>query len=164
MEIRPARRGDDESLLALDKATISPDVTPASPGNPTRVFWKSEEDPANTLVADLDGAVVGYVKLRQATELESSRHVLHVAGLAVDPRHQGRGIGRVLMQAAIDEAERRGARRLTLRVLEPNKRAQRLYESLGFDVEGVQREEFFLDGRYVDDVLMALTLPAARAS
>ena len=40
----------------------------------------------------------------------------------------------------------------------PNERARRLYESAGFVVEGVLREEFFLEGRYVDDVLMALVL------
>jgi ribosomal protein S18 acetylase RimI-like enzyme len=160
MEVRPDRREDEEALLAIDRATISPDVTPASPDDPARVFWKREEDPANTLVAEVDGAVAGYVKLRQATELESSRHVLHVAGLAVDPAHQGEGIGRDLMESAVEAAERRGARRLTLRVLGPNKRAQKLYESLGFEVEGIQREEFFLDGRYVDDVLMALRITA----
>ena len=39
-----------------------------------------------------------------------------------------------------------------------NDAALRLYESAGFVVEGVQRGEFFLDGEYVDDVLMALDL------
>jgi hypothetical protein len=34
----------------------------------------------------------------------------------------------------------------------------RLYESCGFRVEGVLREEFRIEGRYVDDVLMALDL------
>jgi ribosomal protein S18 acetylase RimI-like enzyme len=158
MEIRPARLEDEPALLALDRATMSPDVTPASPDDPRPEFWSSDQDPADTLIADIGGEICGYVKLRQATELASSRHVLHVAGLAVDPAHQGEGIGRALMEAAIEAAKRRAARRLTLRVLEPNKRAQKLYESLGFEVEGVQREEFFLEGRYVDDVLLALTL------
>ena len=56
------------------------------------------------------------------------------------------------------EAASRGARRLTLRVLGPNAVARGLYEACGFTVEGVLREEFLLDGRYVDDVLMALEL------
>ncbi|NUR65391.1 MAG: GNAT family N-acetyltransferase, partial [Streptomyces sp.] len=49
---------------------------------------------------------------------------------------------------------RRGARRLTLRVLGHNTPARRLYESEGFVVEGVLPEEFLLDGEYVDDVFM----------
>ncbi len=69
-----------------------------------------------------------------------------------------RGVGRALLDAAVREAEARGARRLTLRVLAPNEPARRLYESAGFVVEGVQSELFLHDGAYVDDVLMALDL------
>ena len=49
-------------------------------------------------------------------------------------------------------------RPLTLRVLGRNERARALYSALGFVVEGILREEFLLDGQYVDDVLMALPL------
>jgi RimJ/RimL family protein N-acetyltransferase len=65
-----------------------------------------------------------------------------------------------LVDAAVREARARGARRLTLRVLGPNMAARGLYEAAGFVVEGVLPEEFLLDGRYVDDVLMALDLTA----
>lgn len=161
MEIRPARRDDELALIALDEATISPIVSPSPPPSARADypgFWRAHEEPADTLVAEIECELAGYVKLSQATELEASRHVLLVAGLAVGPAHQAHGVGRALMEAAINEAKARGARRLTLRVLEPNERARKLYESLGFEVEGIQREEFFLEGRYVDDVLMALTL------
>jgi RimJ/RimL family protein N-acetyltransferase len=33
-----------------------------------------------------------------------------------------------------------------------------MYEASGFSVEGVLREQFLLDGRYVDDVLMGRRL------
>jgi ribosomal protein S18 acetylase RimI-like enzyme len=86
--------------------------------------------------------------------------VLTVNGIAVDPGHRRAGVGRALIDAAAAEARARGARRLTLRVLGPNDGARRLYESAGFVVEGVQRDEFLLEGEYVDDVLMALDLDA----
>jgi RimJ/RimL family protein N-acetyltransferase len=50
---------------------------------------------------------------------------------------------------------RRSDARITLRVLSTNPAARRLYESCGFVVEGVLRGEFLLEGREVDDVLMA---------
>lgn len=109
-------------------------------------------------VAVIEGEVVGYVELGPALPLASNRHVVEVKGLAVDPTHQGRGIGRLLLQAAFEAALERGARRLTLRVLAPNATARALYGSCGLVVEGVLREEFWLDGAYVDDVLMALDL------
>ena len=64
----------------------------------------------------------------------------------------------VLVEAAVEEARDRGARKLTLRVLGGNTRARQLYDGCGFIVEGILRAEFFLDGRYVDDVLMARDL------
>ncbi|MGX1121068.1 hypothetical protein RKD37_006431 [Streptomyces ambofaciens] len=67
--------------------------------------------------------------------------------------------------AAVEEARQGGFRRITLRVLGHNTAARKLYESEGFVVEGVQPEEFHLDGQYVDDVLMGqmLTGPGAAA-
>jgi len=62
------------------------------------------------------------------------------------------------VEACIDLARDRGARKLSLRVLGGNVAARRLYEPCGFTTEGTLREEFFLGGRYVDDVLMACML------
>jgi len=146
--IRPARAGDAVAIAALDAATWSFDVTPSP-----RTSVPSSID--GMLVAEEGGEIVGYVAVGRATRLESNRHVADIRGLAVAPDHQGRGLGRALVQAALDAARERGARKVTLRVLGPNTAARALYESCGFVVEGVRRDEFFLDGRYVDDVLMA---------
>jgi ribosomal protein S18 acetylase RimI-like enzyme len=156
--IRPAREEDEAALLALDAATWSSDVTPAPRPPPDKRFFSAERGPHDVLVAVVDDKVAGYVRLGPVTELESNLHVLEIKGLAVDPAHHRRGLGRGLLAAAAEEASTRGVRRLTLRVLAPNTAARSLYESCGFEVEGVLREEFRLDGRYVDDVLMALAL------
>jgi ribosomal protein S18 acetylase RimI-like enzyme len=111
------------------------------------------------VVAELDGRPVGWAKMNHPTELPASGHVWHVTGLAVDPEFEGRGAGRALMHALIELARERGGRRMTLRVFAPNERARRLYERLGFEVEGVLRGEFMVGrGEYVDDVFMALDL------
>lgn len=106
----------------------------------------------------LEGRPAGLVAIAAPTPLASNRHVLEICLLAVEPARQGHGIGRALVDAAIAEARARGARRLTLRVLETNSRARLLYEAAGFEVEGVLRGEFLLTGRYVDDLLMARDL------
>lgn len=59
-----------------------------------------------------------------------------------------------------ERTQLRRARKLALRVLGRGDRARLLYESCGFQVEGVLRGEFHLGGRYVDDVLMARDLTA----
>jgi ribosomal protein S18 acetylase RimI-like enzyme len=156
--IRPATAADDAVLRGLDAATWSWDVSPAPAPPPGRPFFGEGDDPADVLVAVVGGAVAGYVKLGPSLPLASNRHVLEVKGLAVDPADQGSGLGRALLEAAAVEAAARGARRLTLRVLGPNAAARALYGRCGFVVEGVLRGEFLLDGRYVDDVLMAREL------
>ena len=160
MQIRQARPADEAALRQIDAATWTVDSSPAPPRSPDRPFFSDRTQPEDVLVAVADGQVIGYVHLEQASAIPSHQHVLDVSGLAVDPAQQGHGAGRLLMEAAVEQARLRGARKLALRVLGPNDRARRLYESCGFQVEGVLHGEFHLRGRYVDDVLMARVLTA----
>ena len=157
VEVRPATASDEEPLAVLDRAAWTPF---SSPGrlDEAAPFFDERTSHEDVLVAVVDGEAAGYIRINRASRFHSSDHVLTVNGIAVDPARQGRGVGRALIDAAVAEARRRRARRLTLRVFSPNERARRLYESAGFVVEGVLREEFFLDGRYVDDILMARVL------
>jgi RimJ/RimL family protein N-acetyltransferase len=147
---------DGAALTRIDGATWNSKVSPAPPRVGQGFF--EHNDPGDVLVVEVDGQVAGYATLRQWSRIPSHAHVLEINGLAVDPGRQGQGLGRALVSACVDWARRRGARKLTLRVLGGNHSARRLYESCGFRVEGVLREEFLLDGHYVDDVLMARML------
>jgi ribosomal protein S18 acetylase RimI-like enzyme len=165
LTIRQATRADERRLAELDRTTWSFDVAPV-PLWPAETNFFASDDPADVFVAQRADVVLGYVKLRRPTLLESNRHVLQIGGLAVDPAAVRQGIGKALMAAAVEEASRRGARRLTLHVLGTNLPARALYESCGFTIEGVRPEEFMLNGCLIDDVLMGrhLTRPDADAS
>jgi ribosomal protein S18 acetylase RimI-like enzyme len=158
IELRPAAASDEEALAAIDRATWSSVSSPAPPPGKGWTFFDDRMRPEDVVVALDEGEVAGYVRLQPVSSLASTNHVLQVNGIAVDPARQRRGVGRALVDAAIVEARRRGARRLTLRVLGANEGARQLYESAGFVVEGVLRGQFLLDGVYVDDVFMALEL------
>jgi ribosomal protein S18 acetylase RimI-like enzyme len=158
VEVRPARAADSEALMRIDRATWSWLSSPAPRPADELPFFHERVQTKDVLVAEVDGEVAGYVKLTHPTPLPASRHVIRINGIAVSPEFQRRGVGRALLAAAADEARRRGARKLTLGVFGPNEAARKLYESCGFRVEGIQREEFFVEGRYVDDILMALDL------
>jgi len=157
ISIRTAVAADGPRLTALDRVTWSEEnaVVPLWPED-TEFFERRAPD--DVLVAEQDGRTVGYTTLGRPTPLECNRHVLHIQGLAVDPGCQRQGIARTLIEAAAAEATRRGARKLGLRVLGGNASSRALYASAGFVVEGVLREEFWLGGRFVDDVLMARPL------
>jgi ribosomal protein S18 acetylase RimI-like enzyme len=155
VEIRPAQLTDETAIKQIDVVTWTADSSPAPPAPPDQPFFGERNQLADVLVAEDDGQVIGYAIVRQAVPIPSHRDVLEINGLAVDPAHQGHGAGRQLVEACAEQARSRGARKLTLRVLGINDRARRLYESCGFQIEGVLRDEFYLGGQYVDDVLMA---------
>ena len=157
--IRTALPDDEEVLGRIDRTTWSTlhAVQPA-PRPPYPPFFSERFGPRNHLVAESRGEVVGYLRLGYPTPLLANAHVRQILGFAVAEEARGKGIGRALVRAAVDEARRQGARRITLRVLGHNIPARTLYVSEGFVVEGVLPGEFFLDGAYVDDVLMGRTL------
>lgn len=126
-------------------------------------FFSELIPPGNVLVATADTRVLGLVKLvpmslAQPKVASAVTHVQQIYGFSVAPEHQGQGVGSALLHAVRQETAVRGARRVTLRVLGTNTRAQALYRRHGYQVEGILRGELFLQGKYVDDVLMALDL------
>ncbi|MCH5677184.1 GNAT family N-acetyltransferase [Streptomyces gilvus] len=157
--IRHATLDDEDTLGRLDRVTWSPlhSVQPR-PRPPYEPFYNERFGPRDHLVAEVDGAVVGYVRLGYPTPLACNSHVRQIQGLVVAEEARGAGVARALLRAVREEARRQGARRLTLRVLGHNAPARRLYEAEGFVVEGVLPGEFLLEGEYVDDVLMGCAL------
>lgn len=82
-------------------------------------------------VYEENGRILGNVTLT----LDDSRTLRWmISNVAVAEKYRRRGLGRLLMQAAIDEARERNARWLILNVRPWNTGAQRLYEALGFQV------------------------------
>jgi len=159
--IRTAEPADGPALAALDHrcwSRLSDVQERSAPPGPDAVFFDERHRPGDYRLALLDGELVGYIRLVPPTSLPSNAHIRMIQGLAVDPSARRHRVGRALVEAAVAEARRIGARRVTLRVLGHNAPARALYESLGFAVEGLAPEEFYLDGQYVDDVTMGLTL------
>ncbi len=69
---------------------------------------------------------------------------LHVLNVATAPEMRRRGIGSVLVEAALAYAAESGVRLVLLEVRRSNEPALRLYEKFGFDVSGV-RERYYAD-------------------
>jgi ribosomal protein S18 acetylase RimI-like enzyme len=157
VHVRTGRPDDEKALQALDVAAW--DTTSIFPSVLARVeertFFADDHGPEAHLVAELDGVVAGYARLRPATPLPESAHVMEVNGLAVAPAARGRGVAPALLAAVEDRARSQGAAKVTLRVLGTNAVARRVYERAGYVVEGRLRGEFRIDGVDVDDYLLA---------
>ena len=66
-----------------------------------------------------------------------------------------RGVGRALLEAAVEWARASGVSKLELHVFPYNEAAIRLYESFGFEREGYRKRQYRRGQEYVDAILMA---------
>ncbi len=115
------------------------------------------------LVAEVDGRIAGEGTIRRMSP-SRLRHVAHI-GLSVHPEFQGQGLGRALMEGLmrwareVRDPEMPDIARVDLAVFADNVKARRLYESFGFEVEGVRRNFIrYEDGREADDLIMAVMI------
>ena len=165
--IRPARPEDAAQIIAYARRVFAEPginlITMADEFNPTtesEARMISEMNRATNslcLVAEDDGRIVGQLMLQGGKR----RNVRHAAtlGITVGREHRGQGVGRRLMEYAIDWARAGGVvTRIELNVFVRNSNAIRLYESCGFVVEGRRRRSIHRDGEYMDDLVMALLL------
>ncbi|QVQ26212.1 GNAT family N-acetyltransferase [Achromobacter deleyi] len=105
-----------------------------------------------------DEALAGMVGVGRQRMLKM-RHKAHIWSMYVTPAQRGRGLGRLLMQAAIAHAQTmRGIRQVQLSVTANNAAAAALYASLGFAVYGHEPEALCVNGKLYDEALMALPL------
>ena len=107
------------------------------------------------LIATADGKVVGHLGLWAGTE-PHNRHAARF-GVSVDRDLRRLGIGRRLIETAIRETKAwPGFCRIDLECDADNGVVIRLYESLGFVVEGRMRKSRDFGGGPQDSLLMAL--------
>jgi RimJ/RimL family protein N-acetyltransferase len=104
--------------------------------------------------AVLDGKLVGMVTIVRGHR-PRFRHT-GTLGLSVQRAVWGLGVGRALAEAALAGARELGLRRVTLYVRADNERAIRLYEALGFRLEGRLVGGFAIGDAEYDDLVMGL--------
>ena len=157
VQVRPATSADDAALVVLDRTSWSTESGfPSVFAKEQAAFFSDRNPPGSFLVAELDGVLVGYVKVElKYPPLPEAAHVFGIRGLVVARRARRAGVASALLVAAEDYARSRGGRKLSLNVLGGNVTAQRLYARHGYVLEGRHRAEFVIDGGYVDDLTLA---------
>lgn len=128
VRIRTAESSDLDAIMAIEHAAFA-----ASAWERETMRAEIASEWGRYLVAeDATGRALGYAGLR-AVGVEGD-----VQTIAVEADARGRGIGRALLAALLDEAARRGVRELFLEVRADNPVARALYESVGFREIGVR--------------------------
>ena len=109
---------------------------------------------AAVFVAEDGERLVGRLSLSRDPH-PASRHVADL-GLMVAASHRRQGVGTALLDVAVGWARESGVRKLELHVFPWNEAAIALYESFGFEREGLRKRHYLRSDGYADAILMAL--------
>jgi L-amino acid N-acyltransferase YncA len=101
------------------------------------------------LVAEQEGEVAGYAYATAFNERPAYRWSTSVS-VYVAEGARGQGVGRALYEALFDRLRERGFHMACAGITLPNEASERLHESLGFDLVGVNREIGWKQGAWRD--------------
>jgi len=160
--IRSASIADAQELSALrvqiDGETENMDREPGEafidvPGF-ERIIQTDTESPRNLfLVAVAHNRIVGFSRC-EGVNLKRFSHKLEF-GVCVLKEFWGYGIGKNLLKQSIKWADAAGIKKMTLSVVETNEKAIDLYKRLGFEIEGILKNDRILaDGNYYNAIIM----------
>lgn len=86
---------------------------------------------------------------------EKILHIAYVWGVYLREEYRGRGLGKKLMQAVLDEAKKNSEiKKINLNVNTKQTAAVKLYESFGFQIAGTLHKELQINGEYFDEYAM----------
>ena len=174
--VRPLREDDIPQVRAVEKQAFSTLFPPTSfrreLGNRAARYWvvENRDGTAGPISAPPSEGVIRKF-LRRATGLRAGRHrthpphsivgflgtwyaadQAHIVSVGVADGYRRRGIGELLLIAAVEHATARGTETITLEVRKSNAAAQALYAKYGFIEQGI-RKRYYSDNRE-DAVIM----------
>jgi len=160
MLIRPATSDDAPAIWSIVGPTIRAGETYALPRDMSEAdapsYWMGSD--RQTFVAVADGRIAGTYYLR-ANRAGGGDHVAN-CGYITDTAVAGKGVARRMAEHLIELARSQGFRAMQFNfVVSTNKRAVRLWQSLGFEIVGRLPLAFRHPSLgYVDALVMFQTL------
>jgi len=138
-------QGIEDRIATLETELRRPDE---------RRQWLTSRGPRHpVIVAEEQGRVVGWGSLNSFNPRAAYDHAADFS-VYIERAWRGKGVGRTLLEALIERARALGYHKLVLAAFPFNDMGMRLYERVGFRRVGVYKEHGFVDGRWVDIVIM----------
>ena len=158
-KIRPATEADLPAITAIYEhavrfGTATFELDPPDLAEMTRRFRSLADGKYPYLAAELDGAVIGYAYAGPYRPRPAYRFSVENS-VYFDPKAQGRGIGKVIMQELIAQSEQRGFRQMVAVIGDSaNAASIGVHRATGFRMIGTCENVGFKFGRWLDTVMM----------
>lgn len=144
IHIREMLPEDIPSIVRIERSSFS------TPWSETSFQSEVHSRYSTTRVAEFDGAVVGYLCVKQIAD------ECHLMDLAVHQDYRRMGIASELLADVLRDLREGNCRHMYLEVRESNTAARRLYEKFGFRPVGIRKRYYLLPDE--DALVMALEL------
>ena len=155
--IRDAIRDDAPAIAAIYNQGIADRLATLETEERTpeeRLAWLEARGPRHpVIVAESNDRVVGFGSLNIFNARAAYNYVADFS-LYVERSWRNKGVGRRLLQALTERARQLGYHKMVLSAFPFNPAGLALYRKSGFRVVGVYKEQGFLDGRWVDTIIM----------
>lgn len=161
LTIRPARPPDAEAIARIYGEGIEgrgATFRTTKPLPQEVEAWVRHRGPF--LVAERDGRVLGWAAVSDYSDVPAYRGVGEFA-IYVAAAAQGQGVGRTLLTALCEAAERDGRHKLIGKIFPENTGSIALARACGFEEVGVHRRHGKLDGRWRDVAVLERRLGEA---
>ncbi|WP_430509199.1 GNAT family N-acetyltransferase [Gottfriedia solisilvae] len=123
----------------------------------TSLTNSKEQQNTIILLVTLNEQIISIASIH-SSQAARTKHV-GTLGIVIKKEYWGLQLGNSLMEYLIDWSKQNTiTRKIQLTCNEDNTKAIRLYKKLGFEIEGIIKEDTFIDGRYYHTVLMGLFL------
>src|SRR5690242_7225389 len=161
--IRQARETDALSLIALRRRLFEEtsymlwepgEFKQTEDDERGRIIRLNRQPNSLILLAEAGKQLVGVLSAT-GDERNQLRHT-SVLSVGVVRSHWSQGIASRMVQDAVTWSLTAGLKRLELTVHGANIRAVSVYMRYGFEVEGLRRSSLLVDGKYINEYLMAL--------
>jgi len=124
-----------------------------------KTFLTNSKVQQNTIIllVTLNEQIISIASIH-SSQAARTKHVGTI-GIVIKKEYWGLQLGNSLMEYLIEWAKQNNiTRKIQLTCNEDNTKAIRLYKKLGFEIEGIIKEDTFIDGRYNHTVIMGLFL------
>jgi ribosomal protein S18 acetylase RimI-like enzyme len=141
-------RGEQFARMDVESAGVIDVREHSGPRTELRYLFELAEDSSQQLDAYIDAGrvlvatdgdkVVGHLQITETGRPDEAE----IKNMAVDPAHQGRGVGRALVQAAIALARDESRSTLVVATVTADIGNLRFYQRLGFRMRSIERDAF----------------------
>jgi phosphinothricin acetyltransferase len=157
LTIRPATLADLPAITdiyneAIHKTVATFDTEPKTPEE--QMIWFADHGPEYPiLVAEENGVVAGWASLSKWSDRCAYSDTAEIS-LYVHEEHQGKGIGRKLLEAIVAQGQKEGLHTIIARIAEASEASIHLHKSVGFGHVGTMKEVGRKFGKLLDVYLM----------